>query len=84
MLEEVGDLRIAESREGRAATRSSRYSDDSLSIGTARIFESPPASSSIFSMPIGRQRTTTPVISGTGESTSTSHGSPSSESVRGM
>ena len=32
----------------------------------------------------GRQRTTTPVISGTGDSTSTSHGSPSSDSVWGM
>ena len=42
------------------------------------------ASSSIFSMPIGRQRTTTPVMSGIGERTSTSHGSPSSDSVRGM
>jgi hypothetical protein len=61
-----------------------RYSDDRRSIGTASTLASPPASSSILSMPIGRQRTTTPVISGTGEMTSTSHGSPSSESVCGM
>jgi hypothetical protein len=53
-------------------------------MGTARILASPPASSSILSMPIGRQRTTTPVMSGTGESTSTSQGSPSSDSVCGM
>ena len=83
MLEEVRDLRKLDLRQ--VARRFDRRgtSDDSLSIGTARIFASPPASSSIFSMPIGRQRTTTPVISGTGDSTRTSHGSPSSDSVWG-
>ena len=66
MLEEMRDLRVVISGRSRGDSID-RYSDDSLSIGTARIFASPPASSSIFSMPIGRQRTTTPVMSGTGE-----------------
>ena len=40
-----------------------------------------PRRSVILSMPIGRQRTTTPVMSGMGVTTSTSTGSPSSDSV---
>ena len=60
------------------------YSDRILSIGTASSLLSPPASSCIFSMPIGRQVTTTPEMSGTGVITSTSTGSPSSASVCGM
>ena len=52
-------------------------------MGTASTLPSPPASSSIFRMPIGRQVTTTPGISGTGVITSTSTGSPSSASVCG-
>jgi hypothetical protein len=55
-----------------------------LSTGTAISLASMPASSVIFSMPTGRQRTTTPVISGIGVTTSTSTGSPSSDRVCGM
>ena len=53
-------------------------------MGTARSFVSPPASSDILSMPMGRQRTTTPGMSAKGVITRTSVGSPSSESVCGM
>jgi hypothetical protein len=54
-----------------------------LSIGTASSLASPPASSSIFNTPKGRQVTTTPGVSGYGVITSTSTGSPSSAKVRG-
>ena len=53
------------------------------SAGTASNFASPPDSSSIFSIPRGRQRTTTPGSSGKGVCTSTSTGSSSSATVCG-
>ncbi|MNN84886.1 hypothetical protein D3C81_2020980 [compost metagenome] len=54
-----------------------------MSTGTARIFSSPPASSTIFSTPMGRERMTQPGTTGVGFSTMTSQGSPSSDRVCG-
>ena len=48
------------------------------------IFSSPPASSVILSTPIGRTAITEPGSSGRVLATSTSQGSPSSDSVCGM
>ena len=67
------------SRAGRAATSRRGTATTACRSAPRGSSLSPPASSSSFSMPIGRQRTTTPVMSGIGDSTSTSQGSPSSD-----
>jgi hypothetical protein len=55
----------------------------SFGTGTARIFSSPPASSTILSTPMGRTLMTAPGTMGRVLATSTSMGSPSSDSVCG-
>src|SRR5699024_5422825 len=52
--------------------------------GTASTLSSPPASSSLLNMPMGRMSMSTPGNSGSGSSTSTSSGSPSFPRVCSM
>jgi hypothetical protein len=80
---EVGDL-VKHHLRQIARDSMSRYIGVSLSTGTASSLASSPASSVMASMPIGRQRTTTPGGSANCVTTSTSTGSPSPAMVCGM